>query len=480
MKKGRRRTEPWWCAGVSLLLAVSQWAAAAPPDPGAAPERQAAGRLGTVAVYAPEGSPASVVVLVSGDGGWDAEADDLARKLKNWGALVAGVSGPAYVDALRLAGDGCRDMTVDVLGLTGALATRAALPSSMRPILVGYGTGAALAYAMAAQAPDGSFGAIITQNFCSDVPARLLLCRGAGLDTAPARDGSGSVYRPRSTLTMPWAVLQGARDKACSAGTVPEFLAGVPSAKLVPVPDMSHGLAGQEAWLQQFRDAYLKLATRNAEHRTLDAAVDDLPVIEVRATGTPAAAHRNDLLVLLTGDGGWAGLDRELSASVAAQGVPVVALSTLQYFWKARRPEQAALDIDRIIRHYTVAWHRDRVLLVGYSFGANILPLVVPRLPPATRASLASVSLLAPALHAALEVRVADWLPGSVPVGESLVPALPRLQGTPVLCLYGQEEKVSLCQYVLPSLGRRVALPGSHHFNVDSATLARQILDFRG
>jgi type IV secretory pathway VirJ component len=465
----------WWLSGLALLLV----AGSAPGAP-AGRESVLAGRLGTVAVYAPDGPVASIAVLIAGDGGWSAEADDLARKLQGWGALVAGIDGAAYRQAFPTAAGRCSDLAADVLELRRTLDRRAALPSPPRPIIIGYGEGAALAYAIAAQAPDGTFGGLISLEFCPDVPAGQHFCRGAGLETAPAPTGGGKVFLPRTGLAVPWVGLQGARDRACPAARAQAFLDAIPAAKFVALPEASHGLAGQDSWLEHLRDAYLKLVTRSAGHQSLDAAVDDLPLTEVPATGVPAAGHRGEFVLLLTGDGGWAGLDRELSARLAEQGMPVVALSTLQYFWKERQPEQAARDLDRILRHYAAALRRGRVLLVGYSFGANILPLIVPHLSPASRWMLASISLLAPARHASLEVHVADWVPGSVPDGPALEPLLPGLQGTPVLCLYGQEETASLCPLFPPALGRHVALPGGHHFNDDSATLARQILDFRG
>ena len=56
---------------------------------------------------------------------------------------------------------------------------------------------------------------------------------------------------------------------------------------------------------------------------------------------TPAA-HRDEFALLLTGDGGWAGLDQELAARLAASGVPTVGLNSLKYFWTrahaGRRP----------------------------------------------------------------------------------------------------------------------------------------------
>jgi type IV secretory pathway VirJ component len=46
--------------------------------------------------------------------------------------------------------------------------------------------------------------------------------------------------------------------------------------------------------------------------------------------------------VLLTGDGGWAGLDQELAERLAARGVPVVGFNSLKYFRTERTPEEAA------------------------------------------------------------------------------------------------------------------------------------------
>ena len=80
-------------------------------------------------------------------------------------------------------------------------------------------------------------------------------------------------------------------------------------------------------------------------------------------------------------------------------------LNSLKYFWKQRTPEEAARDVARILRHYLSAWNKQRVLLVGYSFGADVLPFVVNRLPPDLRARVASVSLLGIDSNAAFEVR---------------------------------------------------------------------------
>ncbi len=40
--------------------------------------------------------------------------------------------------------------------------------------------------------------------------------------------------------------------------------------------------------------------------------------------------------VILSGDGGWAGLDKKVAAALAAQGIDVVGIDSLRYFWSER------------------------------------------------------------------------------------------------------------------------------------------------
>jgi hypothetical protein len=42
------------------------------------------------------------------------------------------------------------------------------------------------------------------------------------------------------------------------------------------------------------------------------------------------------MAVVVSGDGGWAGIDRDLGEELAREGLPVVGLNSLQYFWKPR------------------------------------------------------------------------------------------------------------------------------------------------
>ena len=96
----------------------------------------------------------------------------------------------------------------------------------------------------------------------------------------------------------------------------------------------------------------------------------------------------------MSGDGGWAGLDKDIAAALAADGIPVVGLDSLRYYWSARTPEGLAADTDRMIRYYLAHLGKQRVLLIGYSQGADVLPFAVNRLPEATRARVRLAAVL--------------------------------------------------------------------------------------
>ena len=196
----------------------------------------------------------------------------------------------------------------------------------------------------------------------------------------------------------------------------------------------------------------------------------------------PAKDGQNGVLaVVLSGDGGWASIDREVAGALVERGVSVVGFDCLQYFWSARTPDQSGDALARVVRHYLDAWHDERVLLIGYSRGADVLPFMASRLPADLRERVALVALLGPELSVEFEFHVADWFGGSgseraLPIP----PELAKLRGLALLCIYGRDERESLCRGLDPGLGTAAQVPGDHHFGGDYAGLARRILDAAG
>ena len=114
--------------------------------------------------------------------------------------------------------------------------------------------------------------------------------------------------------------------------------------------------------------APLRMAVAQGTTTPQPSAVADLPLIEM-----PATTAGNRLAVIVSGDGGWADIDRQIGERFVAGGVAVVRFNSLSYFWRQRGPDAVAQDLARLLRHYIRGWQREELLLVGYSFGADVL-----------------------------------------------------------------------------------------------------------
>ncbi len=427
--------------------------------------------LGAVAVEQPRNAPQHVVIFLSGDGGWNKGVVAMAQHLADDGALVAGVDVTAMERRARDSQASCVAAAGMLEGLSHHLQQHFGLPRYQTPVLVGYSSGATLAYATLAQAPPGTFKGAVSLGFCPDLEWRKPLCRGEGLEHDVTK--TGFVYRPFTHLQAPWIALQGEQDLVCKAAQTREFVARVPGAVVLSLPKAGHGFSVERNWLPQFTLAFHEVAsTAASERRALPGDVRDLPLVELPA----GDASGDEVAIMLSGDGGWAGLDKAVAAQLNARGVSVVGWDSLRYFWTARTPDAAARDLQRVIEHYTQVWHKSRVLLVGYSQGADVLPFLVNRLPEPVHRWIAATALIGVSTEAFFEFSVTHWI--STPTGG--LPVLPEI--TPgrlgrVSCIYGAEEGDSPCRTLQVEGLRSVRLPGGHHFDGDYARVATAVLE---
>ena len=459
--------------------------AKAPTKPAEAVEGEThlpAGRFGTVTVYIPEGTPKSVAIFLSGDGGWNLGVVSMARALVDTGAVVIGVDIRQYLGALGKAAQRenapCQLIAGDFENLSHQIQKEIGMFVYHVPVLVGYSSGATVVYAALVQSPPGTFAGALSMGFCPDQDfSGAEVCSGAGLHYTHGKKND-LIFEPAKTLKQPWIAFQGQQDQVCDPAAVDAFTAQTPGGQVVRLPHVGHGFGVERNWMPQFLEAYSSITAHVETPPLRPEAISDLPVNEVPATG---GSNSEELAVLLTGDGGWAGLDQELAARLAADGVPTVGLNSLKYFWSERTPDETAKDVARVISHYLAAWNKQRVLLVGYSFGADVLPFVVNRLPPELRARVATVSLVGVDSNASFEIKIAGWV-GSDDSGPPTRPEIAAIAGVPLLCIYGEGETDSICPG-LPKTSERTKIGlaevgKGHHFSGEYAELAERILAF--
>ncbi len=192
-----------------------------------------------------------------------------------------------------------------------------------------------------------------------------------------------------------------------------------------------------------------------------------------------AKPTEDTLAIVYSGDGGWRDIDKEVGSYLQDQGIPVVGVDTLHYFWSERAPQQTADDLGRIIEYYTKRFKVQHVVLVGYSFGADVLPASYNRLKPQDKNKVVQLSLLSLSNKVDYVISVMGWLgaesegKGGDPVND-LKSVNPKL----VQCIYGKDDDEDVACPKLNGTGAEViAMDGGHHFDDDYEALANHIID---
>ncbi|MGR9578142.1 virulence factor family protein [Pandoraea sputorum] len=473
---------------------------------GAAPEIMTHGRFESVPIFRPEGEPNATVLFFSDDDGWTPRAERMARALADTGALVAGIDTARLMANYTKDDIACVYAAGDLDNFGRWVEAAVKLPGYTPPILVGDGVGGTFAYAMLAQAGSDTFSGALSVDFCPVLPMSRPLCQGEGVHfgrgITHTRGGAPMRLLPAPVMSAPWLAMGGpsggpaspARAPRCSDHVAQEFAARTPNSNWL-VGGLAGSLGAMDTsgttsasstgasstpvladWVTQYKNAFRRL---NAHHvagtARPPAAVADLPVIEVPATGKPAANLADTFAILMSGDGGWAGLDRDVAGALSAHGIPVVGVDSLRYFWSARTPASGALDIDRLMRFYQTRWNKKRAILIGYSQGADVLPFMVNRMPPLARERVGLLVLMGLGQKADFEFRMTNWVMSSQN-GLPIRPEVERLPDGMAMCIYGADEDDSNCPGLDPKRVQVVKMPGGHHFDGNYTALADVIL----
>jgi type IV secretory pathway VirJ component len=392
--------------------------------PAPPPERIDAGRLGSVVLFRPEPPPRALVFLFSDLPGLVPPLVREARSLAADGVAVVGVDLPGYLANLAAGADGCHYVVGEIEALAQRLERDLGFAGYRSPLLVGLGAGGTLAEAALAQAPAATLGGALALAAAPALVTRVPLCAGAPF--APAAGGGFSYTLPDA---LPATLIRVDRGPIARA--------------LEPL-----------------------LAKSGA------AADGGLPTIDLppRTPGGPFLA------VIWSGDGGWRDLDKTIGALLAERGVTVIGVDSLRYFWRKRAPEEAAADLAKVLAAARARSGAEATMLIGYSFGADALPAIYNRLPEAERARVVQLSLLGLAATASFEFHVAGWLGAQGGDELPVPPELARIEPRLVQCVYGADEKDSLCPTPALDGAERIATKGGHHFDGDYAALAAKIL----
>jgi type IV secretory pathway VirJ component len=208
-------------------------------------------------------------------------------------------------------------------------------------------------------------------------------------------------------------------------------------------------------------DAVLAIAAR-------DASSNELPTVDIPASSRPSA-----LALFFSGDGGWRDLDKAIGDEMGKQGVHVVGIDSLRYFWSKRTPRQIADDTVSIIDRADPTGKLP-VAVYGYSLGADTFPFAWALLPDRIKDRIRFVGLLATQHTITLQVTVGTWLGAGG--DHAVAPAIATIPRERVLCVYGEDEEDTACTDPLLTGIQTLKSRGGHHFDEDYPALAKTLL----
>ena len=190
----------------------------------------------------------------------------------------------------------------------------------------------------------------------------------------------------------------------------------------------------------------------------------------------PQGARRTLGVLYVSGDMGMHyGPNPHTVRALTGQGFPVLALSSPALFGLRR----TRAEVDRIIadgvRRALADTGAARLMLIGQSYGADVLQTGLANLPIALRAHVAGVVLVVPGETVFFRADPSGLVYRGTPDSESR-DTVGRLGWARLTCIYGAAETDSACPTLRGGRATVVAMPGGHYLDGDRAGLFGHIL----
>jgi type IV secretory pathway VirJ component len=459
-----KRIKLIFSAAIFTIIFISGSRAAIPGDSLIVP------LFGKVYIYNRTTTPQNVVIMISGDSGWRSGVIGFSQTFSDMNSLVIGIDILNYFKDLRQRTDECYNVAADFVQLATFVEKKFDFPDYRPPVIMGYSSGATLAYGILAQARAGTFIGGISLGFCPDIELPKMLCEINGLTLKAEVPGKKYILQPDEKLGNPWIVLNGQLDKICNYPAVVDFMSKTKNAELVALPKVGHGFSKWSDFMPQWKEAYTRLLERYEKDKPPQVNIDQVKNLPVIITNSKTQNIQAPVALLISGDGGWYGFEQSIADNLAKLGIPTVGFDSKKYFWNRRTPEETATDIAMALNFYGKKWGREKYVLIGYSLGAEIVPFIVNRLPEDIKPKIESAVLLSPATTTDFEIHISNMLGmGNRQNTYNTTDEIIKMQSTPTLIIFGEGEKTSFPELLNKTSIIIKKIPGDHHykFNLD-------------
>lgn len=180
-------------------------------------------------------------------------------------------------------------------------------------------------------------------------------------------------------------------------------------------------------------------------------------------------------VVIFSGDMGFhTGLSPALAERVAEKGLHVIGVNSLRFAWRAKTPAQISQLLQSAVLRASQREGGRKVIVVGQSYGADLVHIGAALLPTTIRRKIAAIILIVPTADVYYQIGPGEYFGWAKPDARAIDTAR-QIDWTPLTCIYGREEPDTICPLLRARNVRRVELPGDHYLHHDPDLLFRAV-----
>ena len=202
------------------------------------------------------------------------------------------------------------------------------------------------------------------------------------------------------------------------------------------------------------------------------AAAQNLPMKEWEAS-----AHTKPLVFYISGDGGLNRFSNELCTAINKEGFDVDAMDSKSYFWSQKTPARTAEDISDFLSKKIARRPNQQIVLIGYSFGADVLPFVLNRLPKNIADKIKVSFLMASSGSTDFVIHIADLFGSGKRRGMDVLSEVNKISNKKIVILNSSDDKqLNAGKITIKHITE--VLPGGHHFDGDIDEIVKAIVKY--
>ena len=198
-------------------------------------------------------------------------------------------------------------------------------------------------------------------------------------------------------------------------------------------------------------------------------AQTSLPLSVITASDTT-----KPLIFYISGDGGFNKFSTSFMQLLNKQGFAIIGLDARNYFWHKKEPAEAARAIEEVINKYNKQWKRKNIVLIGYSFGADVSPFMLTHFSADIAGKVSRIVLLSPSDKTDFEIHVLQMLGWGSSSGKSVPDEINKIF-RPVTIILGDDENDFSYNKLTIKNKEVVKMPGGHHYDGDVVALCKLV-----